>query len=285
MNDNIQQADERRNPLTDAGDPLAMHPVIADLAPNAYLDGTVDPLGLDDIEAAACQEQDDSDFPQSPGSLSRRLESEDRSKPSHGPATITNDPRTIPTVLLVEQADPYASPPPTESDLDGRDDEFYADEDGESELESSIDCQNLAKERAQSVTVPRLMLELRKENYGGVWVPRLARRITDNGDQAICLSQLLYWFDKSKKGTRRARCFKNGRYWVYKTHEEFGEETGLSAARVKVCLKALKDKNFITIDHFLANGLRTTHMSINVQEVFLAMNKAAFSGKRQVSTI
>lgn len=165
-------------------------------------------------------------------------------------------------------------PPPSTEEIDGYDPSSDDDSDDTTPCTPSSDCPESSQQNRVRITVAKLMEELRKEGHGGVWLPPLARRITDNGDQAICLSQVLYWFDKDKTGRRRARCFKNGRYWVYKTHAQLGKETGISPARVKVCLKALEDKGFIIRAYCLANGLRTTHISVEAEHVFQAMTKA-----------
>lgn len=146
--------------------------------------------------------------------------------------------------------------------------QYYADEDDEAA--DNEDADETEEDRPQpEVTVRRLMNGLRE--LGGVWVSCVTRPITDNGDQAIVLSQILYWFDDGKQRGPRARVFKNGRRWFYKTHEEFAKETGLTPRRVKDCLRALKDKGYIEIEYFLADGRRTSHIGINVQTVYKAL--------------
>jgi len=173
--------------------------------------------------------------------------------------------------LLPTQAPPYIAPQAGRDEFDDDDPQFDGTEEAEAYAEdnrlnppsSSAAHANQTQTQGEG-TVAGTMKDLRENGGGGIWVPRLVRRITENGDQAIVLSQTLYWFDNDRRGNQRAGTFRNGRYWFYKTHEEFGEETGLSAARVKVCLNALKRLGFIEIDHFLAKGMRTTHVSINL---------------------
>lgn len=173
--------------------------------------------------------------------------------------------------LLPTQAPPYIAPQSESDEGDDEDVQFVGTEEAEEYAEycmpdsspSTGDYGN--REQAEGKpTVASTMQAIREQGGGGIWVPRLVRKITENGDQAIVLSQTLYWFDNGKLGRQRARTFRNGRYWFYKTHEEFGEEIGLTAARVKVCLNALKRLGFIEIDHFLAEGMRTTHVSLNL---------------------
>jgi len=176
--------------------------------------------------------------------------------------------------LLPIQAPPYIAPQAERDEFDDDDPQFDGTEEADAYTEdnrlnppSSPGNHANPAQTQYPVTVAGTMKDLRENDGGGIWVPRLVRKITENGDQAIVLSQTLYWFDNDRRGNQRAGTFRNGRYWFYKTHEEFGEEIGLSAARVKVCLNALKRLGFIEIDHFLAKGMRTTHVSLNLMTV------------------
>ena len=89
---------------------------------------------------------------------------------------------------------------------------------------------------------------LTEPDFGGgcVLVPAPLRRITKTGDQALCLAQIIYWFrPASSNGKPRARIFKGGKRWLAKTHEQLGEEVGLSGRQVKACLSALRTLGLI----------------------------------------
>lgn len=182
--------------------------------------------------------------------------------------------------VLRSQADPFVAPGHPQSCADFEDDpQFDGIEEAEAYRKEAKLNPSLASvasaadgNETAGVTVPRLMHRLRTDIDHGVWVPTLARRITANGDETLVLSQVLYWFDTDRRGQPRARARKKGRIWLYKTHEELAEETGLTPRRVKQCVHSLKHKGYIEIDHFLVNGLRTTHVSINADIVHQAMN-------------
>ncbi len=62
-------------------------------------------------------------------------------------------------------------------------------------------------------------------------IPRFFIEITDDIEEAIVLSQLIYWHDKS---------VNDG--WVYKTYKDWEEETGLSEYKVRKAKKKLEEK-------------------------------------------
>lgn len=104
--------------------------------------------------------------------------------------------------------------------------------------------------------VPKLRAWLKEEN--GVYVPRLLRQITSNGDQAIILAQILYWFDKGKNGKTRATAMWDGERFVAKSHKEFAIEVGMTARHVKACLAALRKDRLIRTDYHLWDGHKTS---------------------------
>jgi hypothetical protein len=57
-------------------------------------------------------------------------------------------------------------------------------------------------------SVERAMEQVKED--GAILVPRVFREITDNGDQAIVLAQVFYWFRRGKTGKPRARNIKWG---------------------------------------------------------------------------
>lgn len=103
--------------------------------------------------------------------------------------------------------------------------------------------------------VPKLLAFLREEK--GVFVPRLLRRITRTGDQAIILAQILYWFDTSKKTRRpRAKAWRDDELFLAKSHKEFAIEVGMTARRVKDCLTSLRKQGLIRIEYHRHYGTK-----------------------------
>ena len=118
------------------------------------------------------------------------------------------------------------------------------------------------------------LLDAAKPHFG-TWVPRLIRAITKSGDDALVLSQILYWFDRGKDGRPRARKFVGGERYVYKTHAALGSELGIPAGRVKDSLKRLRQAGFIDTKYKLAEGGRTSHIRPLIPNIAKAMTKAS----------
>lgn len=89
--------------------------------------------------------------------------------------------------------------------------------------------------------------EAADSSAGGACVPvlRVIREITESGDDAIILSQLIYWFRRGSDGRRRVRVFHAGEYWVCKTAKEWEEDTGIPKRRVSRSLERLRRQGFI----------------------------------------
>jgi hypothetical protein len=210
-------------------------------------------------------------------------------------ADDVHDSPTPPLNLVTQQGQPYH--PAAEHDDDaelwiesGEHVDEYADDDegpglqellqadtehpaaanGTDEVDDS-DVQPAGNVTGESIGIRRFMQNLRCD--GGVFVPWRLREITNSGDQAMVLAQVLYWFDLDREGQPRARVQRRGRRWFYKSHAEFSLEIGMSPRQIKTCLQALRERGFIEIDHFMANGQRTTHISLNLAAVYQAMCK------------
>ena len=121
-------------------------------------------------------------------------------------------------------------------------------------------------------SVPELMKILKDDR--GPLVPRYVREITGNGDQAIVLAQILYWFDLSKKKKVRTTRRRNDRVWAYNTHRDLGKEVGMQAQQVGRVLQALKKKGFIETGVFKVNGHPTTHYRPILQAILKAIVQA-----------
>ena len=84
----------------------------------------------------------------------------------------------------------------------------------------------------------------------------------------VLLSQILYWFGPTSKGVTRLRVFKEGRYCLAKSREEWREETGLSFKQIKHAQDRLVELGIIKVKLFRFNGLVNQHIFLN-QDVLL----------------
>jgi hypothetical protein len=122
----------------------------------------------------------------------------------------------------------------------------------------------------------RLSSALKDVEAGGgrPLVSRLIRKITKTGDQAILLSQLLYWFGASN-GKVRARVAWKGKLWVAKTYHEWETELGIPARTVRECVKFLVTKGLIAKLTKKSSKQRTLH----TRPVLAAIMKAIAEGE------
>ena len=90
------------------------------------------------------------------------------------------------------------------------------------------------------------------------------RRVVQNGDQAICLSQMLYWFCLGDDRKTRARLKKKGRaeVWMAKTVKEFAKEVGMRPRQARAALDWLTKKKFIEKSPSGFCGRKTTYWRI-----------------------
>jgi len=90
-----------------------------------------------------------------------------------------------------------------------------------------------------------------------ITVPRLFVKITGELNQAVLLSQCIYWSDR----TNRTDGF------FYKTADEFSDELGISPRQVRYAAERLEEAGFITMEIHRANGSPTTHYRVNLDTV------------------
>ena len=113
----------------------------------------------------------------------------------------------------------------------------------------------------------------------GTFVPRFVRRIVKNGDEAILLSQILYWFDIGKGKRPRAQAQWKGERFLAKTQKELGKEIGIMPRRVRDCLKSLQEQGFLRIEHHRFAGIRKSFIRPELSAVKKAV-KALFRPRR-----
>lgn len=90
-----------------------------------------------------------------------------------------------------------------------------------------------------------------------ITVPRLFVKITGDLNQAVFLSQCIYWSDKTAR--------KDG--FFYKTAAEFSDELGVTPRQVRYAAERLEESGFITTEVHRANGSPTTHYRVNLDVV------------------
>ncbi len=101
-------------------------------------------------------------------------------------------------------------------------------------------------------------LRKRAEKEGFVLVYAVFRQICDNGDQALLLAQLTYWFDRNRDGRQRANFKRHGRIWEPKTHAGWAKETGIPEQRIRRVIDGLVKLGFVERSHAKYRGGRTT---------------------------
>lgn len=128
-------------------------------------------------------------------------------------------------------------------------------------------------------TVPKVMAWLRDREGGGagVFLPRLIRMITKQSDQALVLSQILYWHDNGSDGKTRARVRIDGETWLAKQHSEMADETGVPERQIRECLKWLKKAGYIKVRFKFFSGVKTCHMRPELTRI-LEVIKAILHG-------
>ncbi len=124
-------------------------------------------------------------------------------------------------------------------------------------------------------TAEQLLTSLKQET--GLWVSPLIRGITQTGDDALVLSQILYWHAHGLDNRPRARKMIGGVRYLYKTHVQLGRETGVPARRVKKSLERLKKAGLIEVRYAFAEGVRTSHIRpmvpVIVEAVYACMTQ------------
>jgi hypothetical protein len=214
----------------------------------------------------------------------------------------TRTPRAPQPSLLPTQGSPYRPPPEDEEEEDEdlwiengeHPDETndYSDDDHallaasgqedatDTEQPDDADAEHHGADRRETpdetealsntlIDMRNFMINLRR--IGGVFVSHQIRRIVATGDQAIVLSQVLYWLDHGRNDEPRARIRRRNKLWFYKSHADFAYETGLKPRQVRACLAALQRRKYIELAYFRAEGQRTTHIHLNLGNVYEAI--------------
>jgi hypothetical protein len=114
------------------------------------------------------------------------------------------------------------------------------------------------------------------DEYPIVVLPTLAVMVGDR--EAMFLQQIHYWLIKNELAKKN---FKNGRYWTYRTFEDWQVDfPWLSISTLKRIVEKLRGMELIITDHLNKKGYdRTTWYSINYEQ----WEKVKIGGRSKVS--
>jgi DNA-binding transcriptional ArsR family regulator len=107
-------------------------------------------------------------------------------------------------------------------------------------------------------------------SHHGVTVYAAMVRMTQSANAALVLAQVVYWFEDGKNGYTRLRVYKNGKWWLAKSHDEFAGETGLTSRQVRAALDKLRNLGLVSTEVRVFKGVRTLHIDLR-KEVFLRL--------------
>ena len=93
-------------------------------------------------------------------------------------------------------------------------------------------------------------------------VPKILLSLVEDGNQAIMLSQLLYWCGKQS----------NPDGWIYKSYDELSTETGLTHGKLRTAKNNLLKKELINCKVKKIKGLNTLHYKL-ADNLLTSLNK------------
>ncbi len=97
----------------------------------------------------------------------------------------------------------------------------------------------------------------------GVTVYATTVGMTGSTSEALVLSQFCYWSSTNAAGRCRLRVFRNGEYWIAKSHKELAAETGLRSRSTRCAVDRLVDRGLLVKDHFVFGGRRMLHLRVD----------------------
>jgi hypothetical protein len=89
----------------------------------------------------------------------------------------------------------------------------------------------------------------------GVFVQFHLIRVLANANDAILLSQILFWQDKLK-------VCKDGHYWLAKTYKDWEDETGINEHTARKSISRMRDLGLIETKVMKFDGMATVHVRI-----------------------
>lgn len=91
--------------------------------------------------------------------------------------------------------------------------------------------------------------------------------ICKDTDITIFLTQLLYW-------NARSKVYKDGKYWVVKSKEQWERETGLTRKRIDKAEKKLTDLGILNKENKKFYNDKMGHYQVNMEKYIELENKA-----------
>lgn len=128
----------------------------------------------------------------------------------------------------------------------------------------------------------RLLTDRTDGGSGGTFVPTDIYRICHGGDDAILLSQIIYWFRRGKNGRVRAGIKSDGQQWVAKTANQWEAELGIPARRLRRVVDRLRASNFIITRSAGFAGNKTTFYRPNGRMILDAISRLEEGNKNEV---
>jgi hypothetical protein len=121
-----------------------------------------------------------------------------------------------------------------------------------------------AEEESNLIDIDQVLVVTDKISLGtAVVLYRTAlRRIVKSGDQAVCLSQFLFWYRPGKNHQRRLRVCREQKFWIAKTHKGLGEETGLTERQARAAVNALVKLGYVERRQFIFYGTKMCHLRL-----------------------
>lgn len=102
--------------------------------------------------------------------------------------------------------------------------------------------------------------------------------ITSSKAELLVLSQLAYWFGQSSQGKLRAKIFRDGYWWVYKTYNQLAKETFLTRYQVNRAVRNLRKRCILIACDEVGAGHRV-HYRLNL----VAIEKLVEAAEAQLS--
>lgn len=84
-------------------------------------------------------------------------------------------------------------------------------------------------------------------------------RFTKNGNAALLLSQLVYWYQADKTGKAKIRIYKDGVFWRKMDHNDWFNEVGLTRSQSRTATKRLIGLGIIEVKNFLFGRDKCQH--------------------------
>lgn len=83
-----------------------------------------------------------------------------------------------------------------------------------------------------------------------------------NGNDAILLSQIIYWFSPTQSGQSRLRVNRHNKMWIAKSYEDWQDEIGINHHTVRKSIGRLKKQGLIETKTMKFMGTPKTHVRL-----------------------